>query len=61
MELDEIFSNAGFWLLGGGAVAATMIGYIYSVNNMDYALPIWQLIILIVVELIAAAVFSSQD
>ena len=30
MELDEVTSSAGFWLLGGGAATATIMGYIWS-------------------------------
>ena len=57
----EILEGPRFWLLGGGAVIATIAGYIWS-RKMDWIpLPWWQLIIIIVVELIAAAFFASRE
>ena len=61
LDLSEVLENPGFWLLGGGAVIATMIGYIASKKMDLMPLPIWQLAILILVELIAAAFFASRD
>lgn len=61
MELDDILNNAGFWLLGGGAVSATVIGYIMAKRMDMMPLPIWQLIAMIVVEIVAAAYFSNKD
>jgi len=61
MDIEETLASPGFWLLGGGAVAATMIGYIWSKKQEWVALPLWQLIILIIVELLAAAFFAAQE
>jgi len=55
----EIFEEPAFWILGGGAVAATVIGYIVS-RNMEMSLPLWQFLVLIVGEIIAAAIFASR-
>ena len=61
-QLDmEIFESPAFWLLGGGAVVATVIGWTFSKRSMELALPFWQLIILILVELVAAAFFASRE
>jgi len=60
-QLDlEILEEPGFWILGGGAVVATVIGYILSRNMGWTPIPIWQLIVLIVAELVAAAFFASR-
>ena len=57
----EIFEEPAFWILGGGAVFATIAGYIWS-KKMDWIpMPWWQLIIVIIVELLAAAFFASRD
>ena len=57
----EVFEEPGFWILGGGAVIATILGYIWS-RKMDWIpLPFWQLIIIIIVEIIAAAFFASRE
>ena len=59
-QLDlEVLEEPGFWILGGGAVAATVIGYIVS-RNMEMSLPLWQFLVLIVGEIIAAAIFASR-
>ena len=61
MDLGEVFESPGFWLLGGGAVTATILGYMMS-KKMDMPpLPIWQLAVLIAVELAAAAFFAARD
>jgi len=61
-QLDlEILEEPGFWLLGGGAIAATLIGYIWSKKMGWIPLPWWQLIIILIVELVAAAFFASRD
>lgn len=60
-QLDlEILEEPGFWILGGGAVIATIAGYIMSRNMGWMPLPWWQLIIIIIVELVAAAFFVSR-
>ncbi len=61
-QLDmEIFESPGFWLLGGGAVIATVMGWIYSKRSLEMAMPFWQLIVLLLVELVAAAFFASRE
>ena len=60
-QIGEIFDNPAFWLLGGGAVIATVIGYIVSKKAGWEALPLWQMGIIIIVELIAAAFFATRD
>ena len=61
VEFDEILAAPGFWLLGGGAVIATVLGYIAS-RKMDLMpLPLWQLAIIILAELIAAAYFATKE
>ena len=59
VEFDEILNSPGFWLLGGGAVAATILGWKMSAG-MGASFTWWQLLIIIVVELGAAAFFSQQ-
>jgi uncharacterized protein (DUF983 family) len=60
MGLEEALDEPGFWILGGGGVAMVILGWILS-RNMEYSLPIWQLVVLIVGILIAAAYFSTKD
>ena len=62
MELvQEALERPAFWLLAGGAITATMIGFIASKRMGMEAIPFWQLLIIIVVELVAAAVFALKD
>lgn len=61
-QLDmEIFENPAFWILGGGAVIATIGGWIFSKKSFELSLPFWQLIVILLVELVAAAFFASRD
>jgi len=60
-QLDEIVDNPAFWLLGGGAVIATIFGYIISKRAGWEVLPLWQMGVIIIVELIAAAFFALRE
>jgi len=61
MELDEVFSSFGFWALGGGAAIATVMGFILSKKWEIAAMPLWQLIVIIAVEFVAAAFFVMKE
>ena len=62
MGLDDILENPAFWILGGLGIAAELIGYIISKKSENLpALPIWQLIALMIGTLIIAAIFASRD
>jgi sorbitol-specific phosphotransferase system component IIBC len=60
VDLEDIFTNPVFHLLGGGAVIATAIGYIMGKRMGFPPFPAWQLIILIIGEIAAAAFFASS-
>ncbi len=47
----EILTSAGFVILGGGAVLATLIGFVWGKRMGWQSLPIWQLLIILLVEL----------
>jgi len=60
-QLDmEVLEEPGFWILGGGAMMATIFGYIVSKNMGLPPWPLWQLIIILVIEVVAAAYFASR-
>jgi len=61
MELDEVTSSFGFWALGGGAAIATILGYIMSKRMDMIAMPLWQLVVIILVEFVAAAFFVMRE
>lgn len=61
MDLMEALDEPGFWILGGGAIAMELIGWIISKRTMEFALPIWQLLILMGGTIIAAAFFATKD
>jgi hypothetical protein len=47
--------------LAGGGVACEIAGWIFSKRAMDFSLPLWQLLAMIVVTIIAAAFFATRD
>ena len=59
--LDEILESPGFWLLGGGGTIAVLAGYIMSKRMTEFAFPLWQLAIIIITVLAAAAFFATRD
>jgi len=58
---DDILNNPAFWILGGGGVAAEILGWKLGQGWVGVSFPIWQLAILIVGTLVAAAFFASRD
>lgn len=61
MDLMEALDEPAFWILAGGGVAMELIGYIISKRAMEFALPFWQLAILMIGTVIAAAFFATRD
>lgn len=62
MNVEDILANPVFWILGGGAVIAELIGYIISKRSESLpTFPLWQFLILVIGTIIIAAVFAGQD
>lgn len=61
MDIDEITESPAFWLLGGGGVAAELLGYIISKRMHMMVLPIWQLLIILIGTVIIAAIFALKE
>ena len=61
MEIGETLDNPTFWILGGGGIAAEILGWTLGKNWTGFAFPIWQLIILMIGTLIAAAIFANRE
>ena len=59
--IEEALESPGFWILGGGGTAAVILGWMMSKRMTEYAFPLWQLGIIIVVILIASAFFALKD
>ena len=60
MGIEDALEEPGFWILGVGGVAMVLIGFIVS-KKMEYSLPVWQLLVLIVGIIVAAAFFATKD
>ena len=61
MDIDEVLEAPAFWILGGGGVAMELIGFVISKRMGMGTFPIWQIIILMLGTLIAAAFFATKD
>lgn len=61
MDFDDLIDNPGFWILGGGGVAMEILGWIFSKKWIGTSFPLWQLGIMVLVTLAAAAYFSTKD
>ena len=61
MEIDEILESPGFWILGLGGLTAEIMGYVYSRNQGWVTMPIWQLGVMMIVTLAAAAFFATKE
>lgn len=61
MDIEEVLESPAFWILGIGGVGAEVLGYIWSRNQGWEIMPFWQLIVMIIVTLLAAAYFSTRE
>ena len=57
----EVLTSAGFIILFLLAFSATALGYIWSKKSEWAVLPMWQLILIVIVEFIAAYFFASRS
>jgi len=61
MDIGETFENPAFWILGGGGSIAVLGGWIMSKKAGWEALPLWQVMVMVIVVLIASAFFANKD
>lgn len=59
--LIEALDELGFWILGGGGITMVLIGWIVGKKMGFGSFPVWQLLIIMVGTLIAAAYFVTKD
>ena len=55
----ELLSSVGFIILALLAVSATVIGWVMS-KRMGNSFPVWQLLLIIGVEIVAAYFFAAR-
>lgn len=61
MGLEEALDEPAFWILAGGGIAAEVLGYIFGKQMGFEPFPLWQLLIVMVGTIIAAAFFATKD
>lgn len=61
MDFAEAFETPGFWILAGGGIAMELIGYIFAKRAGLAAFPMWQLILVMLVTVLAAVFFTTRD
>ena len=61
MDISEALESPAFWILGGGGTIAVLAGYIISKRMSEFSFPLWQLAVIIIGVLAAAAFFALKD
>lgn len=61
MDILEAFEEPGFYILGGGGVIAEVLGFVFAKRAGFALMPVWQLIVMMVGTLVAAAFFATKD
>jgi len=60
-SIDEILENPAFYMLAGLGLGAEILGWIMSKKMAEYSFPFWQLAILMVGTVVAAAFFVGRE
>ena len=61
MDIFEALESPGFWILAGLGLAAEIIGYKLSGSWTGVSFPLWQLLVIMVVTVIASAFFATRE
>ena len=61
MGLDEALYSPGFYLLAGGGIIALLMGWKLSQSWGTATFPLWQLVVIMVVIIIASAFFATRE
>lgn len=61
MGIDEIIESPAFWILGAGGLIAEVMGYIMSKRMGWELMPFWQLMVIMLGTLAAAAFFATRE
>ena len=61
MDFQEAFDTPAFWGLALGGIATVLIGYIFSKKAGMMVLPVWQLLLIMVVVVVASVFFVTKD
>ena len=61
MFIDEALDEPAFWILGVGGIAMEVLGYIGGKSIGLGSMPVWQLVIMMMGTVIAAAYFATKD
>jgi len=56
-----ILESPGFWILGAGGLIAEILGYMWARSNGWELMPFWQLIVMMLGTLAAAAFFATRE
>lgn len=59
IDFEETLESPGFWILAGGGIVCTVLGWIFS-KKIGVSLPLWQLITILIAVIIASALFSQE-
>jgi len=61
MDISEVMETPAFWILGGGGIAAELGGWVLGRNMGWTPMPFWQLGVMMVGTLVAAAFFAMKE
>ena len=59
--LIEAFEEPGFYILAGLGIVAEFIGFMVAKKMETGGFPIWQMILIMLVTVVASAYFSTKD
>ena len=60
-DFEAAMETSGFWILACGGVAMEVLGYVMSKRSGIDAFPIWQLVLVMLVTVLASVYFSTKD
>jgi hypothetical protein len=61
MGIEDVTEKPGFWILGVAGTIMVLLGWILSKKQDWIALPLWQVVLMVIIVWVASVFFAAGD